>query len=58
MSQLLFLEGTGRFMRHVKLRPAEAIDAYALRGLILTACADVKRRLDAETELSGRALSP
>ena len=43
------LEGTGRFMRHVKLRPAEDKDAGALRGLIHTAYADIKRRLEAET---------
>lgn len=52
------LEGTGRFMRHVKLRPAEAIDANALRRLILAAYADIKRRLEAETEMGGRDLSP
>ena len=45
------LEGTGRLMRHVKLRPAEDIDATALRGLIRTAYADIKRRLDAETDV-------
>jgi hypothetical protein len=43
------LEGTGRFMRHVKLRPEEDIDAGALRSLIQTAYADIKRRLRAET---------
>jgi hypothetical protein len=42
------LEGTGRFMRHVKLRPAEDVDASALSGLIHTAYADIKRRLEAE----------
>ena len=47
------LEGTGRLMRHVKLTPAEAIDATALRGLIRSAYADIKRRLEAET-VSGR----
>lgn len=44
------LEGTGRMMRHVKLRPAEGIDATALGGLIRTAYADIKRQLDAEIE--------
>ena len=44
------LEGTGRFMRHVKLRPAEDVDARALRGLIDTAYADIKRRLEAEAD--------
>jgi hypothetical protein len=43
------LEGTGRFMRHVKLRPTDEGDASALRGLIHTAYADIKRRLEAET---------
>jgi hypothetical protein len=38
------LEGTGKFMRHVKLRPGVDTDPTALRALILTAYADVKRR--------------
>ena len=28
------LEGTGKYMRHVKLRPSEGVDAEALRNLI------------------------
>jgi hypothetical protein len=44
------LEGDGRFMRHVKLRPDEPIDAKALRRLIHTAYADIRRRLKAETD--------
>ncbi len=47
------LEGTGRFMRHVKLRPDRVIDTAALGRLIDTAYADMKRRLD--TESSARA---
>ena len=43
------LEGDGRFMRHVKLRPGEQIDPKALRTLIHTAYADIRRRLKAET---------
>jgi hypothetical protein len=43
------LEGDGRFMRHVKLRPGEDIDAEALRRLIDTSYADIKRRIKAET---------
>lgn len=43
------LEGTGRFMRHVKLRPGEAVDAEALTTLIHVAYADIKRRLEAES---------
>lgn len=39
------LEGTGRFMRHVKLRPDRDLDARALRTLIETAYTDMKRRL-------------
>jgi hypothetical protein len=31
------LQGTGKFMRHVKLRPGTATDAAALSGLIDTA---------------------
>jgi hypothetical protein len=44
------LEGTGRFMRHVKLSPGEDIDERALRGLIRTAYADIARRLETETD--------
>lgn len=47
---LRLLEGTGRFMRHVKLRPGEDLDVGALRDLIHTAYADIKRRLKAETD--------
>ena len=38
------LEGTGKFMRHVKLRPARGVDAAALSRLIATAYADMKAR--------------
>jgi hypothetical protein len=41
------LEGTGKFMRHVKLRPERDVDATALMKLIETAYADMKRRLTA-----------
>ena len=44
------LVGTGRRMRHVKLRPAEDIDATALTGLIRAAYADIKRQLKAGTD--------
>ena len=43
------LEGTGRFMRHVKLSPARDIDGRALARLIETAYADMKRRVTLET---------
>jgi len=39
------LEGTGRFMRHVKLAPDRDIDAHALSKLIETAYTDMQRRL-------------
>lgn len=39
------LEGTGKFMRHIKLRPGHAIDAASLRTLIEHAYADMKRRV-------------
>ena len=36
------LEGTGKFMRHVKLRPERDVDANALMKLIETAYTDIK----------------
>lgn len=42
------LEGSGKYMRHVKLRPGSDIDVTALRRLIDTAYADMKGRLEAE----------
>lgn len=39
------LEGTGRFMRHVKLRPGGAVDSEALAALISTAYVDMKKRV-------------
>lgn len=38
------LEGTGRFMRHVKLGPGREIDAAALTTLIRAAYTDMKAR--------------
>ena len=42
------LEGTGKLMRHVKLRPERDVDAPALTKLIETAYADMKERLKAK----------
>ena len=42
------LEGTGRFMRHVKLAPDRDVDPVALSNLIATAYADMRRRLKTE----------
>jgi hypothetical protein len=39
------LEGTGRFMRHVKVRPGHLAHEAALRQLIVDAYADIKARL-------------
>ncbi|MEZ4216221.1 MAG: DUF1801 domain-containing protein [Myxococcota bacterium] len=42
------LEGTGRFMRHVELRPGVEVDAAALEALVEAACADMRRRVERE----------
>jgi hypothetical protein len=42
------LEGTGKFMRHVKLTPERGVDARALMKLIELAYADMKERLASE----------
>jgi len=42
------LEGTGKFMRHVKLWPERVVDATTLMKLIETAYTDMKARLKAE----------
>jgi hypothetical protein len=40
------LQGNGKFMRHVKLRPGTAINATALRRLIELAYSDIKDRVE------------
>jgi hypothetical protein len=40
------LEGNGKFMRHVKLRPGTPTNAQALHHLIETAYTDIKARLE------------
>ena len=42
------LEGTGKYMRHVKIRPGGDVDVRALMALIDAAYSDMKRRLAAE----------
>jgi len=42
------LEGTGRYMRHVKLRPASDVNTAELHTLIMTAYRDMKERLNSE----------
>src|SRR5947208_9317837 len=39
------LQGTGKFMRHVKLKPATAANAVALSKLIAAAYSDIKARV-------------
>lgn len=40
------LNGTGKAMRHVKLRPGQAIDDAALDALVRAAHADLRRRIE------------
>ena len=39
------LEGSGKYMRHVKVRPGRALDASALEALIAAAYRDIVSRL-------------
>lgn len=41
------LEGSGKYMRHVKLRPGDPVDAAGLGRLIEASYSDIKARLDA-----------
>ena len=43
------LEGAGRRMRHVKLRPGKELDDEALNDLIAAAYDDIRRRLKSLT---------
>lgn len=40
------LQGTGKFMRHVKLRPADLINAAALHTLVQKSYEDIKARVE------------
>jgi hypothetical protein len=40
------LQGTGKFMRHVRLRPGSSIDVASLRKLIEAAYSDVKAHVE------------
>jgi hypothetical protein len=44
------LVGTGRFMRHVKIRPDAGPDPDALRALIAAACHDMRSRGTLESD--------
>lgn len=52
------LEGTGRFMRHVKLRPGADVDVRGLTTLIHNAYADMKRRSSGMAASGGRKAQP
>jgi hypothetical protein len=43
------LEGSGKRMRHVKLKPGHEPNVTALRNLIIAAHADIKARIAAES---------
>jgi hypothetical protein len=45
------LEGDGKFMRHMKVRPGDEIDSNALRKLIEVSYLDVKARLRADSSI-------
>jgi hypothetical protein len=44
-------EGTGKYMRHVKLGPGRDVDEAALRQLVETAYTDMKARLKGRSSL-------
>jgi hypothetical protein len=48
------LEGNGKFMRHVKLKPGRDVDTAALRKLVETAYADMRIRLMAPSMTRSR----
>jgi hypothetical protein len=41
------LEGTGKYMRHVKIRPGRAVDRASLEALVAAAYRDINARLRA-----------
>lgn len=47
------LEGSGKRMRHVKVKPDTALDSEALAALVDAAYADIKERLDLERFIVG-----
>jgi len=49
------LQGTGKLMRHVKLRPEQPVDAAALSALIRASYLDMRSRLQAQSHRSSAA---
>jgi hypothetical protein len=52
------LEGSGKYMRHVKLRPEAQVDVAALTTLVASAYDDMKSRLAPEQDLPSNATAP
>jgi len=48
------LEGTGKFMRHAKLRPGDHVDVKAMTQLIAAAYVDMRARVQEEAQRAGR----
>ena len=42
------LQGSGKAMRHVKLRPFEKVEGAALQGIIVSAFSDMKDRINGQ----------
>ena len=42
------LQGSGKYMRHVKLKPGGVVNTAALARLIVDAYSDIKARLEAD----------
>jgi len=40
------LEGTGKFMRHIKIKPGQSVDENEIKALIKGAYKDIRRRLN------------
>lgn len=52
------LEGSGRYMRHVKLRPGQPVDEASLRALVEAAYADMRQRLASAPLAAARRCAP
>ena len=52
------LQGTGKRMRHVKLRPGADLDVDALDALVSSAYVDIRRRLTTRPRLAPSAPEP
>ena len=48
--KLHLLEGAGKYMRHIKLRPGSSCDDHAIQSLMIDAYQDIKLRIMEEWE--------